>query len=56
MYPVAVRVKELVAYQSSEFGAMDSDDFEPEAPAKGKKAAKKDTFREDFDLDDDLPL
>jgi hypothetical protein len=56
VYPVAVRVKELVAYQSSEFGGMDDGDG---APVKTKKSAKKDTFREDFgleELNDDVPL
>lgn len=46
VYPVAVRIKELVEYQSSEFGAMDGDDSGSTKP--------KDTFKEDFVLDDDL--
>lgn len=58
VYPVAIRVTDLVAYQSSEFGGMDKGD---EAAAPPKKNAKKDTFKEDFgiqqdDLDDDVPF
>lgn len=54
VYPVAIRVTDLVPYQSSEFGGMDKgEDGVP--PAKGK-APKKDTFKEDFGLDDELPI
>ena len=48
VYPVAIRVKELVQYQSSEFGAMDGDD----APAAKPKTKAK----ANFDLDDDIPF
>lgn len=47
IYPVAIRVKELVAYQSSEFGAMDGDDAEP------KQSTKTEDFGKDFGLDAD---
>lgn len=54
VYPVAIRVTNLVAYQSSEFGGMDKDD---EASPTPKKSAKKDTFKEDFGLvDDEVPF
>ena len=46
VYPVAIRVKELVEYRSSEFGAMDNDDA-PVAP----KAEPL-----DVDLNDDVPF
>lgn len=48
VYPVAIRVKDLIQYQSSEFGGMDKD----EAPNP-----KKDAVKEDFkpeELNDDL--
>lgn len=54
VYPVAIRVKELVSYQSSEFGGMDKGDTD--VPAK---APKKDTFLKDFgleELNDELPI
>ena len=56
IYPVAIRVTDLVAFQSSEFGGMDkADDEEVAAPApKGK--VKKDAFKEDFGLDDEIPF
>lgn len=52
VYPVALKIKELVKYQSSEFGGYDDPDAAP--------AEKKDTFKKDFgleedDLDDPLP-
>jgi hypothetical protein len=50
VYPIAIRVTELVPYVSSEFGAMDND-------AKPEKAASKPaprTLRDE--LDDDLPF
>lgn len=50
IYPVAIRVTELVPYISSEFGAMDADE---EAPAKPSKSKKKPGFNE---LDDDIPF
>ena len=55
IYPVAIRVKELVPYQSSEFGAMDGDD----APAT--KSTKTEDFGKDFglepdELDDEVPV
>ena len=49
MYPAAIRVRDLVPYESSEFGGM-ADDFEPaEKPKKTKKNS-------DFGLDDELPF
>lgn len=54
VYPVAIRVTDLVAYQSSEFGGMDKDDDEATPAPKAK--AKKDTFKQDFDLDDEVPF
>lgn len=57
IYPEAVRVQELVEYKSSEFGGMDGGEKSP-ASSPAKKA-KKDTFKEDFglvdELDDPLP-
>lgn len=50
IYPVAIRVTDLVTYVSSEFGGMDGE--EAPVPAKRGAPAKKDTFREDFGLDD----
>lgn len=55
IYPVAIRVTDHVEYTASEFGGMEDkgeDDFKP-AKGKGKK---KDTFKEDFGLDDDIPF
>lgn len=46
MYPVAIRVTSHIPYEASEFGGMDRE----EAPVK------KDTFREDFGLDDEIPV
>jgi hypothetical protein len=60
MYPVALRITELVQYQSSEFGGMDKGgDAGAKAPAK--KAPVKDDFKKDFglaeeDLDDEMPF
>jgi hypothetical protein len=59
MYPVALRITELVQYQSSEFGGMDKGDAGAKAPAK--KAPVKDDFKKDFglaeeDLDDEVPF
>jgi hypothetical protein len=59
IYPAAIRVRDHIAYQSSEFGGMDGD-----KPTTGKPSASKDTFKEDFglnearadELDDDLPF
>lgn len=54
VYPVAIRITDHVEYQSSEFGGMDAkEDSEP--PFK-KTKTKKDTFKEDFGLDDEIPL
>lgn len=50
VYPVAIRITDLVVYQSSEFGAMDKDE-EPQGNTKAKQVAK------DFaveDLDDEV--
>jgi len=52
IYPAAVRVNDLVVYQSSEFGAMDDDGAAPKKAAKPKKEDKP----WDNELDDDLPL
>lgn len=49
VYPVAIRVTELVSYQSSEFGGMGKDEGTP-----AKKAKTKAGFAED--LDDDIPF
>lgn len=46
IYPIAVRVTSHVPYESSEFGAMESN----------AKAPAVDTFRRDFDLDDEIPV
>ncbi len=58
VYPVAIRVTDLVSYQSSEFGGMDKGE---EAPAKDKstKMVKEDkpsndSFNKDFGLGDEL--
>jgi hypothetical protein len=56
IYPVAIKIKELVSYKSSEFGGYDDPDKEAQ-----KAAPKRDTFKKDFglepddDLDDPLP-
>lgn len=50
IYPAAIRVVDLVEYQSSEFGAMDAGDF------KAAKPPKDEEFKKDFGLDDDLPF
>lgn len=52
IYPVAIRVTDAIAYQSSEFGSMGKD--EAEAPAKARKVAPKGNF--DGDLDDEIPF
>jgi hypothetical protein len=52
IYPVAVRIKELVPYVSNEFGGMDGGD----APKGKAPAKKKDDFKKDFGLEDDDPL
>jgi hypothetical protein len=58
VYPVAIRITDLVSYQSSEFGGMgkeDDDAAEEEAPRKtGRKPAPKKEWSED--LDDDIPF
>jgi len=51
VYPVAIRVTDHIPYESSEFGGMASDDDTPK-----KKTVKKDTFKEDFNLDDEVPV
>lgn len=53
IYPVAIRVTDLVEYQSSEFGGMDKEEDEGFKPSK---KSKKDTFKEDFGLDDEIPF
>lgn len=53
IYPVAIRVTELVPYQSSEFGGMDKQD----APVR--KTTDKEEFNKDFGLDelnDEVPV
>jgi hypothetical protein len=47
IYPAAIRVVDLVQFESSEFGAMDVPD--------GDRPATDD-FKKDFGLDDDLPF
>lgn len=47
IYPIAIRVTEHVPYQASEFGAMDE-----QLPV----TKKIDTFKQDFELDDELPV
>ena len=49
IYPVAIRVTDLVKYESSEFGRMDTGD----RPAPGTKAPD---FSKDFGLDDEIPI
>ena len=63
VYPVAIRVTDLVAYQSSEFGGMDREDTpSAEKPARKSKEDKPsgDSFNKDFglaaELDDEIPL
>lgn len=53
IYPVAIRVNELVPYQSSEFGGMDNNENEKASPA-----TKKNDFKKDFaeELNDDVPF
>lgn len=60
VYPAAIRVTELVKYQSSEFGGMDKGG---KPAAKKDKAPPKDDFKKDFglaeddeDLDDEVPF
>lgn len=57
VYPVAIRVTNLVVYQSAEFGGMDKAEQEAAgAPApKARKAAPKAKFDDD-NLDDDIPF
>jgi hypothetical protein len=50
IYPVAIRVTDLVVYQSSEFGAMGG------AAVQAKSEPKTDDFNKDFGLDDDVPF
>lgn len=52
IYPVALRVTELIKYESAEFGGMDKPDTKPKT--KAKSAAPD--FKADFNLDDDIPL
>lgn len=52
IYPVAIRVTDLIEYQSSEFGGMDKGN--DAAPKKAPAKAPKRGFAED--LDDDLPF
>jgi hypothetical protein len=53
IYPVAIRVTDLVAYQSSEFGGMGKEE-KAAPPAKARKPAPKADFA--ADLDDDIPF
>lgn len=60
IWVTAIRVTDLVPYESSEFGGMDGDS-EEKAKSKGSEAkakgAKKAAPKEDFDdLDDDIPF
>ena len=59
MYPVALRINNLVEYESSEFSTMDNGQPDFDAPAKGKARAKAkapvvDNFQND--LDDEAPF
>jgi hypothetical protein len=62
IYPAAIRVKDHIAYQSSEFGGMDGEGRQTGSSPKAE--AKTDTFKKDFgldephadELDDDLPF
>lgn len=51
VYPVAIRITELVPYVSSEFGAMDKN----EADEAANKPAPK-TKNKKLELDDDIPF
>lgn len=50
VYPQAIRVRDHVAYESSEFGRMGPVDNVPAAEKK------QDSFKADFGLDDEIPL
>lgn len=62
VYPVAIRITDLVSYQSSEFGGMNKADDNAKPAAGGRK--KQDAeFKKDFgiataddDLDDEVPF
>lgn len=54
IYPVAIRVTELVPYVSSEFGAMDAENDEEKADTKPARKSAKQKVMED--LDDDIPF
>lgn len=56
IYPAAIRVTDLIEYTGGDFGGMDADDHDEAAPAKGAKGKKKDAFKEDFGLDDEIPF
>lgn len=51
MYPAAIRIDNLVPYESS---GSEFSGFEQEGAPKTSKSEKKDTFREDFGLDDPI--
>lgn len=56
IWVTAIRVTDLVPYESSEFGAMDGDSKakKPKATTAKKAATKEPAF--DEDLDDDIPF
>lgn len=54
VYPVAIRVTDLIPYISSEFGAMDKDD--EGTGAANKPAPKKSAKQAGLELDDDIPF
>ncbi len=57
IYPVAVRVTDLVSYTSSEFGAMNKADDAEVSTKPAKKSAVASTFEKDFGLDqDEIPV
>lgn len=61
VYPVAIRITDLVTYQSSEFGGMDKADAAPAQRGTSNKSAKQSSFEQDFglandDLDDEIPV
>ena len=58
IYTTAMRVTDLVPYESDEFSAMDNDQPAKETKAKPKSAPKVENQTDvfDSDLDDDLPF
>jgi hypothetical protein len=56
IYTTAIRVRELVPYQGSEFARMDSDDAAPSKAATPAKKPKTKVASDYEDLDDDIPF